>query len=656
MKIQCKTGLFFLISLLFSCSSSNSGGPPTISRNPQSITYKKSQNVYEINNDISTLTLIGFPANSEAYLAKTNPTATIINLANTHYVDEGSNIALNRSNIQSRSAVSLDNPVSGGDEVQHLCHSMQLSEISRKQSQERKYQASASRSAVTPIELIDRTLDENGNTKTFSLGHKKDFYLDVVLNDNEEIDWWSKGEGSLEAIGKNENDEVICYVWVLGEVEAYNKDGSIKFKEESTLTEDESVKQGKINRQLAQNYADAFVKIYNLDKTIFGDIPTKAFCQGNEDKLDDMKYLSETGSVINLIFYDIENKKDDATICGFYWGGRDLYPNSTHYYELTGNSYKTNDIVNYSNEGNFMYINSYMSDKTGSMYTTIVHEFQHMIQQQMKGLAVSPFVPPDAEFNEMLSVAAEDLSFMYFPEITYKTETAIRSYLPAAQVKYLYNGFEVNKEMANLYYGTGFSLAAWFMRKYSPAHLSAASRNTSRGLNAFIEAIKSIDGESVTIESLLKDYSTTCILGMNEKPQDTGITLHAVAENTKESANYNTNEYKYYCEEENYGYPLINIFLVGKNNATTTGFKEDTESYKRKFNGVDLSTFGELILSGFTKYASNHVANIRPYGMMLHDIGKIESDTKDTRLTFSSDEVPSASEKLYLVIMLESDN
>ncbi len=126
MKIQCKTGLFFLISLLFSCSSSNSGGPPTISRNPQSITYKKSQNVYEINNDISTLTLIGFPANSEAYLAKTNPTATIINLANTHYVDEGSNIALNRSNIQSRSAVSLDNPVSGSmyttivHEFQHM--------------------------------------------------------------------------------------------------------------------------------------------------------------------------------------------------------------------------------------------------------------------------------------------------------------------------------------------------------------------------------------------------------------------------------------------------------------------------------------------------------------------------------------------------------
>ena len=644
--------LLSLLLCITACSDeSTDDAGQSIQRQEQTITYSEGTNVYEINNDIGTLTLRGFPVNSTVYLSKTNPTETIVSMENTHYITESVDIKLNRESIQSRSAISGASPVPGAKESHHSCQSMHLAEITRKQCERIMLQADASRAAAGTVQLTDKTIDQNGNEKKFKLGDTKHFFLDAETTDAEKLLWWSEGEGSLEGIGKNAAGEPVCYVWVVGEVTAYNFDRSVKFTEETTLTTEASAKKGKVNRRMAQDYADAFVKIYDLDTTVFGDIPRKAYCKGDRKTLDDMKYLSETGTVINLIFYDIDHKKENAGLCGFYWGDRDLSPNADHYRELTGNSYNDSDVLRFSNEGNYMYINSYMSDKTGSMYTTIVHEFQHMIQQQMKGFAIEPFEYPDTTFNEMLSVASEDLVFMFFPEITYNTETAILSYMPDGQAKYVYNGIEYNPKMEYLYYGTGFSFAAWLMRKYSVGAISAISRNQYRGIEAVLEGIKTIDDNlDITTESLLKEYSTACILGTDQSKENTAVIFNALASGIAED---NTEGYKYYCESQNYGYPLIQINIDGKNNESTTTFASNSEEYKRKFpDEATKNEFGELILHGFKKYASNQIADLRPYGMMLHDIGKVLS-SDSARLTFSSDKSPSPSEKLYLLIMKE---
>ncbi len=284
-----------------------------------------------------------------------------------------------------------------------------------------------------------------------------------------------------------------------------------------------------------------------------------------------------------------------------------------------------------------------MSDPAGSMYTTIVHEFQHMLQQNMKCIKLNG-AEPETTFNEMFSVAAEDLAFMFFPQITLTTQAAI-NFMWDNINNYVYNGIECNSKMGYLYYGTGFSFAGWFMRRYGVVAMKNAANNDYLGLESIIQGINATKpAVTQTAESLLKDYAVACIRGMDEKPLENGKIFNAIAPVAATDA--------IYCTTQSYGYPLIAINLEGKNNSETLGFTQavDPDVWSQKFTTTyPANKFGEIILTGFKKYCSNQVADLRPYGMMLHSIGRTK-EAADVTLTFSSDSEPSASEKMYLVI------
>jgi len=80
MKKTTHTLSLTLLSLLLcitACSDeSTDDAGQSIQRQEQTITYSEGTNVYEINNDIGTLTLKGFPVKSTVYLSKTNPAAS----------------------------------------------------------------------------------------------------------------------------------------------------------------------------------------------------------------------------------------------------------------------------------------------------------------------------------------------------------------------------------------------------------------------------------------------------------------------------------------------------------------------------------------------------------------------------------------------------
>lgn len=628
--------------------STKGNGGQSISRSDREISYEEGQNVYEIPSDTGKLTLKNFPVATKLYLSKTNPDNTIIPMEATHYVTEASNIGLSYSAVESRSAALSDSILPEAASEGKACHSMQLSEILKNKKRASAKNKKSSRAAAAGTKkLVDKTLDENGQPKTFSPGQKKHFYLDIIYDESGEISRWSEGEGSLEGIGYKEDGTPLCYVWVLGQVTGYNdKDGSVYFTEDSSLTTKEEAPIGKVNRAMAQDYADAFVKIYHLDREIFGSEPTRAFCDG--ESVSDIRYLSETGSVINLLFYDIYHMEKNVTTCGFYWG-KDLYPNDEHLPLVSDiAAWDKNDPSRYSNEGNYLYINTYMSKQTGNMYTTIAHEFQHMIQMNSKGGLDGVDDETNylsSEFNEMFSNAAEDLVFMYFPEIDYNTFAAV-SYMSRAEEKYLYNGIEYNHAMGGVVYGSTFSFIGWLMRTYSVAAMVSIAQNDYLDWEGIVKGVNALTDEngkhySESIESLLRDYSTACIRGMKASPSKDELSFTA-REPAEEGSGV-------YCKEVNYGYPLIDIKIKGLNTAQTTGFSEsDTAVWKQKFPAGIPDNFGQMLLTGFQLYDANQVADLRPYGMMLHKLGTIASDN-DSVLTFSSDSEPSPMEKLYLV-------
>lgn len=645
-KILSIGALACIFALLCSCSDdSDTATQIPIARSPQTITYQAGTKLYELNNNVGTLTLKDFPAFRVIYLLKTNPTQTVVDKANTHYISDGTNILLNKAYHSTRSAGAYDAVLNAATTditgTSHReCLSVKLNEqFDRELAKTQSARAASAITAPTefPVNYKNKQLiPEVGTTK-------KEFYLDVQFENNK-MQWYSKGTATLQAIGNNAQGKPICYAWVLEEVTGYDANGNVLYTEESSYTEEENAPRGKVNRKMAQAYADAFVKIYDLDTTLMGEIPTKAF-YGAEPKAEylvDIDYLSETSSIINLVFWDIGHMAESANLCGYYWF-KDLFPKKEDSKTILGKDPSPNAQTTWSNAANILYINAYLSNDTGNVLTTIAHEFQHMISRNMKIIENrTPTKLGDGNltvFEEMMSVAAEDFVFMFFPEIRFDSDTGIM-YLPGYESFYHINGFEVSGDLVNqlynLHYGAGFTFAAWFMRKFGVGTMYEITHNKKVNLDGILTGINKCTTTTETIESLLKQYAYDL------------LSLKSETVFSKPSPSLAPDS-PYYCTAQSYGYPLIALNLKGTNNKDTTGFANTSEEWKRKFNPPD-AEYGERSTPGITCFDSNTIANLRPYGLMIHSVGQILDGSTPATLEFSSDSIPSPSEKMYLVL------
>ena len=647
-KILLIGALACTFALLCSCSDDDSGTvtPTPIVRSPQTITYQAGTKIYDINNNVGALTLKDFPAFRAIYLLKTNPTQTVVDKANTHYISDGTNILLNKAYHSTRSAGAYDAALNAATTditgTSHReCLSVKLNEqFDRELAKTQSARAASAITAPTefPVNYKNKQLIPVVGTT------KKEFYLDVQFENNK-MQWYSKGTATLQAIGNNAQGKPICYAWVLEEVTGYDANGNVLYTEESSYTEEENAPRGKVNRKMAQAYADAFVKIYDLDTTLMGEIPTKAF-YGAEPKAEylvDIDYLSETSSIINLVFWDIGHMAESANLCGYYWF-KDLFPKKEDSKTILGKDPSPNAQTTWSNAANILYINAYLSNDTGNVLTTIAHEFQHMISRNMKIIENrTPTKLGDGNltvFEEMMSVAAEDFVFMFFPEIKFNSETGM-VYLPSYESYYFLNGFETSTELVNqlynLQYGAGFTFAAWTMRKFGVETIYEITHNKKVNLDAILYGINQRTApQEETIESLLKQYAYDLV------PLNSGTTFSTSRPSLAPSN-------QHYCTSQSYGYPLVALNLRGKTNKDTAGFATTSEEWKRKFNPPD-DDYKELSTNGFTYLETNTVTNLRPYGLVIHKVGQVLNAQEPALIQFSSDSVPSTSEKMYLVI------
>lgn len=645
-KILSIGALACIFALLCSCSDdSDTATQIPIARSPQTITYQAGTKLYELNNNVGTLTLKGFPRSKIFYLLKTNPTETVVDKANTHYIADGTNIFLKKSYHATRNAGAVDEalesaPTDITGTSHRECLSVKLNEqFDRELAKKHSERAAFALTAPTAFPVDYRNKQINPVVGTT----QKEFYLDVETEDAK-LQWYSKGTATLQAIGRNAQGKAICYAWVLGEVKGYDAAGNELYTEETSFTEEETAPIGKVNRKLAQAYADAFVKIYDLDTTLMGNPPNKVFydTEGNPNSLVDIDYLSDTSSIINLLFWDVRHQKEYATIAGYYWI-KDLFPKKEDAKTITGTAPSPDSYTTYSNAGNYLYINAYLSNDTGNILTTIAHEFQHMISRNMKGIENRT----DTElgeanstiFEEMMSVGTEDFVFMFFPEIHFNSDTGIM-YLPDYESLYHINGFEVSGDLVNqlynLHYGAGFTFAAWFMRKFGVGTMYEITHNQKVDLDGILTGINKCTTTTETIESLLKQYAYD-LLPLKSETVFSKPSPSLAPDNP------------HYCTAQSYGYPLIALNLKGTNNKDTTGFDETSEEWKRKFNPPD-AEYGECSTPGITCFDSNTIANLRPYGLMIHSVGQILDGSTPATLEFSSDSIPSPSEKMYLVL------
>jgi hypothetical protein len=226
-----------------------------------------------------------------------------------------------------------------------------------------------------------------------------------------------------------------------------------------------------INTALAQTIADTFTYFYPIETNIFGyEYGGGSNGSGGRDGK----------KPIDIVLYDIGGDSNQVLskggVVGYFWG-KDWYPTTS-----SDNNYYT-----YSNYGEIFYIDTvFASAKSGVMYSTLLHEFQHMIDWNVK--YVTNGKAPKTWYNEMLSQVAEDMMSSY---LTSKlgssiyddaSDGVIAGRIPYFNAGYYLSGLTDWLTGDDVYYSYAGSYAfgAYLARNYGGASLiqSIASNDT----------------------------------------------------------------------------------------------------------------------------------------------------------------------------------
>lgn len=393
----------------------------------------------------------------------------------------------------------------------------------------------SNRNSLSPAEFI-----ENETTK----------YL--YLDDSTQY------EATLRAKGSN------CLVWVVNEYY------------------DVSVNGDKINSTIAKTLATEFDMIYQLVREVFGEESEVILDAGN------ISTASDTGSMVNIVIYDIDgdySSSQKGGVFGFFWA-KDYYPQS---------------VFRNSNIGKYFYVDSYFSHKSETskkeMYSTLVHEFQHMINFNQKFIKHNGNLSSPTWYNEMLSMMAED---MMQQKLGISNDLILNSRLPKFCEGYYLSGITDWLDGDGVYYSYAVNaiFGAYLARAYGGAKLAyEMSHNNSVGFQSIIQAIKASTGETVTEEELLRDFAHNIV------SPSASCALNKDLAESKPNNNY-------------------------------------AKDYKFPLKAVDVHSYRWAGGTGPKLFHGNRQKEIRPYGIVLHDIGTVNN------ISFSS--YVNSNAKVYL--------
>lgn len=210
---------------------------------------------------------------------------------------------------------------------------------------------------------------------------------------------------------------------------------------------------------------------------------------------------------VNILIYDIayDNasvKNTDSGIYGMFWGNDEYVKSATY---------------PHSNEAELIYLDSQFSAKHyGLMCSTILHEFQHMINFNVKTLTYGQV--SDTWYNEMLSMLAEDmmsanLETYLGADYNAATDSPVAGRMP------LYNAYfdrygVTDWSYDNYYpYSTAFGFGAYLARNYGGVSLVKAMAQNSNVNKASVTAALSALGKSeATFDAAFARYGEALVL------------------------------------------------------------------------------------------------------------------------------------------------
>jgi hypothetical protein len=305
---------------------------------------------------------------------------------------------------------------------------------------------------------------------TAQVGDTKPFYVDATL---------STKEATLRKIGEH------CKIWVDND----------RFNNGSTSENDNSVTEEQINA-----LAEKFDKIYSLETNLVG-YEYGGGLGGNGGVDGDPQ--------IQILVYDID-------------GDYGNHENGITY----GYFYPVDEFLSYpySNKAEIFYLDSEMLDADpDTVYSVLIHEFNHMINFNLKVLETDDDSNYETWYTEMLSMLAEDaigplVGIPYLPSSPngHVIHTRILYWL----VSYMdYGAMQWTDEDALFYYSSNYAFGAYLVRNFGgPELLSRIAKSPKGGRDSLDESLRALNGPSVDTQYAMTRFGEALVYSGNAKP------------------------------------------------------------------------------------------------------------------------------------------
>ena len=550
--------------------------------------YTSSNNTASLSTATSSLTITG--ANGKTlYMMKTNPTETRISRNYTRYVSSASGISLDTGDV---TATTTSGTTTGGGWIPWIvgggwnvnANGECLSTTLNAKLNLNAMTVSAARAATLPD--LEPSLATN-----YSIGETKSIYVDNDSN----ISTFKQKNATLYAKG------TYCYVWIVnGYYGTVTKGGQM------------------VDKSIAESIATNFDKIYPMVRTVFGNESDDLVYTTDGNSVQNyraMSSYSDTSTMVNIVIYDIGNDYKGASNPS---GGTVGYFYSKDY--ITG--YRGSGTLATSNVGKYFYVDAYWAaNETAMVYSTLAHEFQHMVNFGVKVMDSKMKLSPDTWYNEMLSMLCEDMMKDYLEanNSSFTDNDSPFDRLPMFCRHYYDTGLEYRTSgvsNAVFYsYANNYAFGAWLLRNYGGISLL---HNISTNSHVNIESITEASGQS--IETLLQEYTKACLINQ-----------------TNYGFNKSASQTTYYSN--NYYYPLDAINLWGLSSVLTKSYAEYTK------NKTQLDSYYSY--SGPVCFGYNAQQDLRPYGFTLVRVGRITSSSATVQ--FNTSNIDNA-QRTYLLI------
>ena len=532
-----------------------------------------SGNIFEIESGITTVNITGATKGKNLYLVKRNTGSSSIAASAQPYVTNSSSSSSSRSAADE--TVDIEELFAEGENWHcYIPPEINFTAVS-----------SGARSATSTSTAVEQISPVVGETT-------KSIYVDTDVN----ISTYKQKTATLYAAGK------YCYVWI---VDDYY---------------DESASGCKVNEEIAEEIAEKFDSLYNMERYVFGEELEKMY--SGSGSLTDIENVSDTGSMVNIVLYDIGNDYGSTTTCGVvgYFYARDYYSQSL------GSLSQSYSALKYSNEGKYFYVDSaYLNSYFDTCISTLAHEFQHMIR--FANVVNNDLSTDSTWYNEMLSMLCED---MLQEHLGLDDGDSPKGRTQTFNAYYYLNGLgEYNSSYASAGYAVWSNFGMFIARYYGGAALVQKLATMNSSLAGVVSAVNSLNGTSYTLDDLFEQYAQA-LLGSSTYTHNKNavMTLSYTGTDGDESNSYSSSK--------PYTYPMTAYDIFDDDYA----LPESSSLMSYKYSNYEGN--GPFVLS------SSAGAALRPNnGFIIHGIKEL-TGTSTTVYLSSND---NTNLKLYLILM-----